>query len=137
VASYPRPISPVKLDHRRPLYLVGGVLCFILGVIGYVVPIMPGTVFIILSLYCFKKSSPRLERWLLERSVFRGILQDWEVHKSMRLPTKVLALSMVWITILVSISRISTPWVIGLLLAIAVSLTWLLAIRIPTRKMAA
>ena len=37
-----------------------------LAVIGAILPVMPTTVFVILAAWCFARSSPRLERNLLE-----------------------------------------------------------------------
>jgi uncharacterized membrane protein YbaN (DUF454 family) len=50
---------------RRPLLLAAGWIFTALGVAGLVLPLMPGTVFLILAAWCFSQSSPRFELWLL------------------------------------------------------------------------
>jgi len=48
-----------------------------LGFIGAFVPLMPTTVFLILAAACFTRSSPRLERWLLNHPRFGPGLRSW------------------------------------------------------------
>ena len=50
---------------QRPLYLAAGWLCTLLGIVGLVLPVMPGTVFLIAAAWCFSRSSPRFEEWLI------------------------------------------------------------------------
>lgn len=49
----------------RPLLFAAGWVFTALGIIGLMLPIMPGTVFLILAAWCFSRSSPRFEAWLL------------------------------------------------------------------------
>lgn len=60
----PEPSRPQPGWHR-PLYLAAGWLCVLLGIIGLALPVMPGTVFLIAAAWCFSRSSPRFESWLV------------------------------------------------------------------------
>lgn len=51
--------------YSRPLLLAAGWLFTALGAIGLVLPLMPGTVFLILAAWCFSRSSERFESWLV------------------------------------------------------------------------
>ncbi len=117
----------------RPLFAALGVFFVGLGYIGYIVPGMPGTVFFILALWAFKKSSPKLEDWLMNRTFIGPTLRDWETDKSIRRKTKTLAISMVWASILLSCivvwNRPSAPWLVPVLLACAAGVTVFLATR--------
>ncbi|MCG9894261.1 MAG: YbaN family protein [Fimbriimonadaceae bacterium] len=59
-----------------------------LGILGFVIPGLPGTIFLILALACFKKGSPRLEAWMLNHPWFGSILRDWDEHRWMPLWVK-------------------------------------------------
>jgi uncharacterized membrane protein YbaN (DUF454 family) len=50
---------------QRLLWLAAGIVCVGLGIVGLILPVMPGTVFLILAAACFARGSPRLEAWLL------------------------------------------------------------------------
>jgi uncharacterized protein len=113
----------------RPLYLVAGLLCVGLGYVGVVVPGMPSTVFFLVALWAFKRSSPRFESWLLNHPVFGPTLRDWEETRSIRMGTKILAIAVIWVSIGVSIFLVHKPVVRGILLVTAVLLTAFLATR--------
>ncbi len=55
----------VKSRLARPVFFACGWLCVVIGVAGLILPILPGTVFLILAAWCFSRSSERFETWLL------------------------------------------------------------------------
>jgi hypothetical protein len=72
-------------------YLVLGLLCVGLGVIGAFLPVMPTTVFMLIAVWAFSKSSARLERWLLEHPRFGPRIREWREHHTIPLPIKLTA----------------------------------------------
>jgi len=69
--------APPHTGALRLLWLVAGLVCVALGIIGALLPLMPTTIFLILAAGCFARSSPRLEAWLLDHPRFGPTLRAW------------------------------------------------------------
>lgn len=119
----------------RPLYLLLGLVCVGLGYIGIIVPGMPSTVFFLIALWSFKRSSPRLEDWLLYKTPFGPALQDWDRERSMTRRNRTLALTMLWLGISAStvilVLRHRPWWVTTVVVACGIGVTvFLLGVKI-------
>lgn len=58
-------------------YFLAGCLFLVLAVIGAVLPLVPTTIFVILAAGCFARSSPKLERRILEDRRFGPAVLRW------------------------------------------------------------
>jgi uncharacterized protein len=74
-----------------------------LGFLGYILPGLPGTVFILIAVYFFARSSPRFYNWLLNNKLFGGIIRDWRAGKGLSLRAKLMAITVIALTISISI----------------------------------
>lgn len=61
----------------RWMWFALGWVMVALGVIGALLPVMPTTIFLILAVGCFARSSPKFERKLLEHPKYGPSLRAW------------------------------------------------------------
>jgi len=129
----PKPAPKLATGARRFLFVLAGLVCVGLAYVGAILPGMPTTPWVFLGSYCFARSSPRLERWLKRSPFFGRLLHDWEEHRGIRRPAKVLAVLCVVGVVSLSIVLGGLPewlkWVIGSLAAVGICV---IAFVVPT-----
>ncbi|RXF75030.1 YbaN family protein [Hansschlegelia zhihuaiae] len=110
-----RPSSVVRLG-----WLAAGWLLVGLGVAGLILPVMPGTVFLILAAACFARGSPRLETWLLEHPRLGPTVKAWRSDGAIPLRGKIAAFAgMSFSAVLIMLST-APPIAVGATLALIV-----------------
>jgi len=77
----------------RKLLFAAGLVFLVIGAIGMVVPMLPGTVFLILAAWCFTRSSPRFEAWLLNHRYLGPGVARWRETGAIPPLVKLFALS--------------------------------------------
>jgi len=86
------PVSPLRTSRPGRIVFMGAGLFLVgLGLIGLVVPLMPTTIFLILAAWCFARSSPRLEAWLLDHPKFGPVLRAWRKDGAIPRKGKIMA----------------------------------------------
>ena len=75
---------------KRIILISLGWLCVGLGFVGVFVPGIPTTIFLIIALWAFTKSSKKLRHWLLNHKRFGPILNNWQEHKVVPRRAKIL-----------------------------------------------
>lgn len=76
---------------KQAIWLAAGLAMMALAVIGAILPLMPTTVFLIMAGWCFARSSPRLESWLLNHPRFGAMLRNWRDHRAIPRRAKIAA----------------------------------------------
>jgi len=112
-----------------------GLISLGLGIIGAFLPLLPTVPFVLLSAYLFAKSSDRLHNWLLNHRVFGHIIRDFREEKGISIQGKVTAISMMWISNIISICFIVNDkrWLQILLTLISIGVT-IQILRYKTKK---
>lgn len=110
---------------RRILYLIAGFLCLGLAVIGAILPVMPTTVFVILAAYCFTRSSPRMERKLLEHPKFGPHIVRWRERGAISRTGKKAATIAFAISIAITLALTEMPWPLVTIAAALIVGSWI------------
>ena len=66
----------------RLIYLIIGFLSLALAIFGVVLPLLPTTPFLLLSIACFSRSSKRFEDWLYHTKLYQAYVADFRETKS-------------------------------------------------------
>ena len=95
----------------RILWVTFGFLMVILGIIGALLPVIPGTIFFILAAVCFAKSSEKFYKMLIHNKWIGPHLQNYLEEKFIPIRTKIVAISFLWLSVTVSsIYFVSAFW---------------------------
>jgi len=105
-----------------------GTVCVALGIAGMFLPVMPTTIFFIIALWAFSKSSLRAHRWLYEHPKYGPPLQAWHRHKVIPVKAKILAAATITASFLYVTLFVASGWMlpIGLGLVLASVLAFIL-----------
>ena len=115
-------------------YAVLGFLCLGLGIAGYIVPVLPGTVFLLASAWFFFKSSERMYLWVVNHPRFGPTVRAYRAGYGIRRKVKVYAITLMWLSVGFSlIFAIDSNAVRVFLLALAGVGTWFILTR-PTTE---
>jgi len=117
---------------KKYIYLIVGSLALVAGIIGVFLPILPTTPFVLLSAWCFFRSSDKLYEWVINNETFGPTIMNYQQGKGITQKTRIRAIVMMWATISVSAYFfVSNLYVIGIMYLVAISVSVYLY-RLPT-----
>jgi len=130
-------VEEIRLARSRVVRLVYGAIGFVflgIGIAGYFVPVLPGTVNLLVALFFFSMSSERMHHWMLTNKYFGRQLSDYKA--GLGIPRRIKGIAVVSIVAAVTFSvvfALDDPWVrSGLTLLGAVGV-WFVLTR-PTQE---
>lgn len=73
---------------KKIIFIVVGCICLALGTVGVFLPVLPTTPFYLVTLYCFARSSKRLEDWFKGTKLYKKHLESFVEKRGMLPQTK-------------------------------------------------
>lgn len=112
-------LTPLK----RVTLISIGCLSLVTGVIGAFVPLLPTVPLVLLSGFCFARSSETLHQWLLHHRYFGSILKNFEAGKGVPRKVKLRAIFTVWLSMGLSCWIVDRPVLCLMLFAIGLAVS--------------
>ena len=90
------------MEVTRLIFMSFGFTFLVIGAVGIVIPILPTTPFIIVSAFCFSKSSKRFERWISQNRYFGSYIENYKTKKGVPRDVKLQSIVFLWIMLIIS-----------------------------------
>jgi uncharacterized membrane protein YbaN (DUF454 family) len=127
-------VSGVRRGPARWLLLALGWTSVALGAVGVVVPGLPTTGFFVLAAWCFARSSPRFEAWILGLPGIGPMVADFRDGLGMPRRAKVLAIGSMVLAVGLSATVALDGAARVVVLVLGAVGVWFVGWRIPTRE---
>jgi len=122
----------------RAFYIALGFISLGLGILGYVVPLLPGTVFILLAAFFFFRSSERMYNWVIYNKRFGHLVRAYRAGHGMPRRIKVYAISLIVLSFVTTIAFVVSEAAIRILLVVtAAAISTFILTRPTTEKVLA
>ena len=109
---------------KRLILLIVGWLCVGLGFVGIFVPGLPTTIFLIIALWAFARSSKRFHAWLLNHQRFGPILRNWESHKVVPIKAKIVMVILQILVVIMVQYTFNNLFATAALVAVLILVAW-------------
>jgi len=114
----------MTLSVRKTALFGVGLLSLAVGILGIFLPILPTTVFLLISAWCWLRSSDRFYHWLTTNRLLGAYITNYKINKCMTRRQKIFTVAYLWLSIGISgFFFASKVWIMLCLLAVAIGVT--------------
>jgi uncharacterized membrane protein YbaN (DUF454 family) len=122
-------VSTLRKNQKKPtmkkiVFATFGVISVVLGTIGIVTPVLPTTPFLVLAVYLFSRSSPKMLDFLIKNKVLGKYLSDYFDNKPIPIKQKIYSILFVWLGLGSTFYFADLPhWLVVLLIIIGIAVS--------------
>ena len=122
---------------KKTMFIIVGCICLGLGVVGVVLPVLPTTPFLLVTAYCFARSSEKLNAWFKGTKLYKNHLESFVKKEGMKVSTK--ASIIICVTLLMGFGFFMMArkgiWIpCGILAVVWIAHIWYFVFRVKTVK---
>jgi len=103
---------------KKYTLIIFGSISLLLGVIGIFLPILPTTPFLILTVFCYLRSSEKLHLWLINNKILGIYINNYINYRAIHKRTKIYTMIFLWLSLIISMIIISKWWIVLLLFSV-------------------
>ncbi|WP_371381662.1 YbaN family protein [Sporomusa aerivorans] len=109
---------------KKYILMTVGCLSLFLGILGIFLPLLPTVPFLLLTAYCFARSSSRLYDWLINHKTFGGYIYNYHTYRAITRKTKVVAIAFLWGSLGLSMSLLPGVYICLFLSLVGMGVTY-------------
>jgi len=108
---------------KKYLLILSGTISLMIGLIGIFIPVLPTTPLLLLSAYCYLRSSKRLYNWLVHHKILGIYIYNYLTYKAVPKSTKIGSLIFLWLTLIISTVIVSNIYLRLFLILIGIGVS--------------
>ena len=78
---------------KKLIYIIIGIIAFVFGTIGIILPVLPTTPLYLLASFCFVRGSKKFDRWFKETKLYKSHLETFIKERAMTMKQKICLLA--------------------------------------------
>ena len=121
---------------KRFMLVTLGLICLTLGIIGYVIPGLPGTIWLILAATFFVRSSERLYNLVVQNRFFGTQVREFLETGMMPKRAKIISLTSIWVFSISSVVWAPYSWLFDIPIILLAIIGTIYILTRPTKKSA-
>lgn len=134
VTSFEEQLNVSRSAIARSIYAALGFVFLGIGIAGFYVPVLPGTINLIVAAYFFSMSSERMFRWMMTNKVFGEQLRDYRAGLGIPRRVKVIAIGSIVASVALTVwLALNNPWARAGMVLFGLYGVWYVATK-PTRE---
>lgn len=111
---------------KKALLIAAGLASLSLGAVGFVLPVVPATPFLLLAVWCFARSSGRLYAKLKNNRLTGMLIREFVERRVIRKKVLRTAVAFLWLSVIISFFLVKNLWLKLLILALGLAFSLLI-----------